>query len=94
MKGKEKDDLVAYGLGDWMAPGGSSVPNVEGAVYVVDTKIARDVARVLEQDSDAEYYADEYARVVSSYNAEYFEDAGGLYSLKNKTNEGLPLTVH
>ncbi len=91
LKGREKNGLITYGLGDWMAPGGSSVPNVEGAVYVLDTRIARDVARVLGQDSDAEYYAREYARVSTTYNRAYFDYAAGLYRPVSETNEALPL---
>ena len=34
LKTKEVNGVVKYGLGDWMAPGGTNVANVEGAVYV------------------------------------------------------------
>ena len=34
LKTKESNGVVKYGLGDWMAPGGTNVANVEGAVYV------------------------------------------------------------
>jgi len=93
MKGKEKNGLVSYGLGDWMAPGGSSVPNVEGATYVLDTRITRDAARILGQDNDAEYYASEYARVSTTYNKAYFDDAAGLYRPVSEANEAIPLVL-
>ena len=73
LKTKESGGVVKYGLGDWMAPGGTNVPNVEGAVYVYDVRVVRDVATVLGNSADATLYGSEFTRVQTAYNNAYFD---------------------
>ena len=91
LKGKEKNGRITYGLGDWMAPGGVSAPPVEGAVYVLDTRVLRDIAAVLNRTADAEFYASEYTRVRKAYNDAFFNAATLSYQPMNQTDQALPL---
>ena len=91
LKSKEQDGLITYGLGDWMAPAGSTVANVEGAVYVLDTRVMRDAAAVLGQAADARFYAGEYERVREAYNRAYFQPATNRYLPVSQADEAIPL---
>jgi alpha-L-rhamnosidase len=91
LKTKERGGRITYGLGDWMAPGGTPVGNVEGAVYVYDTGLMRDVATVLGQTTDATFYANEYTRVRDAYNEAFFDTNSQSYSPMNQANQAIPL---
>ncbi len=92
LKGRESNGLITYdGLGDWMAPGGRMVHNVEGAVYVQDTRVMRDVATALGRATDAQFYTGEFTRVRDAYNAAYFDAAQGRYTPVSQDNEAIPL---
>ena len=91
LKSKESGGLITYGLGDWMAPGGNAEKNVEGAVYVLDTRVMRDVATTLGKSVDAIFYATEYERVLTAYNNAYFNSALGNYSPVSQGNLAIPL---
>ncbi len=91
LKGKEVNGLVTYGLGDWMAPAGNDVRNVEGAVYVYDMGLMRDIASVLGKTDDASTYATEYTRVRDAYNRAYFDPKTKSYQPLKQANQALPL---
>lgn len=91
LKGKEVNDLITYGLGDWMAPAGDDVRNIEGAVYVYDTGLMRDIAAVLGKTDDAAAYAKEYTRVRDAYNRAYFDPKTSSYQPVKQANLALPL---
>ncbi len=91
LKGKEANGLVTYGLGDWMAPAGDDVRNIEGAVYVYDTGLMRDIASVLGKTDDASAYAQDYTRVRDAYNRVYFDPKSKSYQPVKQANEALPL---
>ncbi|MEO8213761.1 MAG: family 78 glycoside hydrolase catalytic domain, partial [Myxococcales bacterium] len=93
LKTKEAGGLVKYGLGDWMAPGGTFVSNVEGAVYVADTRVLRDVAMALGNTADATLYAAEFTRVQAAYNNAYFDKANNSYTPVSQTNIAMPLAL-
>lgn len=93
LKGHETGaGVVTYaGLGDWMAPGGRSVPNLEGVVYVMDTRILRDVAMALGKADDASYYSRELVRVRAAYNHTFFDAANARYLPVSQANLAMPL---
>jgi alpha-L-rhamnosidase len=91
LKTKEEGGLVKYGLGDWMAPGGTAVANVEGAVYVSNTRVMRDVAMALGNSADATLYAAELTRVQTAYNEAYFDSANNRYTPVSQANIAMPL---
>jgi len=91
LKGKEVNGLVQYGLGDWMAPAGADVPNVEGAVYVYDTGLMRDIASALGKTDDSSAYAQDYARVCDAYNRAYLDPDSKSYHPVKQANEAIPL---
>jgi alpha-L-rhamnosidase len=92
LKSKETaDGVVKYGLGDWMAPGGTSVPNVEGAVYVLDAKTVYQVATVL-KSSEADYFKKEYDRVRTAYNQAYYNSNEKTYLPITQANLAIPLS--
>jgi alpha-L-rhamnosidase len=93
LKTKESGGLVKYGLGDWMAPGGTAVNNIEGAVYVADTRVMRDVAMVLGNTADATLYTSELTRVQTAYNDAYFDSANNRYTPVSQGNIALPLEL-
>ncbi len=90
-KTREINGVVAYGLGDWMAPAGTGVANVEGAVYVHDVGVLRDVAATLKNAADAASYASEFARVQATYNTAHFDFANKRYVPVTQANTALPL---
>ena len=84
--------VVTYdGLGDWMAPAGRSVPNVEGIVYVMDTRILRDVAMALGKAADASHYSHDFDRVQAAYNHTFFDAANARYLPVSQANLAMPL---
>ena len=91
LKTKESGGVVKYGLGDWMAPGGTNVPNVEGAVYVYDMRVVRDVATVLGNTADATLYGSEFTRVQTAYNNAYFDRTNNRYTPVSQANIAMPL---
>jgi hypothetical protein len=91
LKGREANGLVTYGLGDWMAPAGNDVRNVEGAIYVYDTGLVRDIATALGKTEDASTYDKEYTRVRDAYNRAYFDPQIKSYQPLKQANEALPL---
>ncbi|MEP6651869.1 MAG: family 78 glycoside hydrolase catalytic domain [Myxococcales bacterium] len=93
LKTKEAGGLVKYGLGDWMAPGGTAVANVEGAVYVADTRVVRDVATALGNTADATLYGAEFTRVQTAYNNAYFDSASSRYTPTSQANIAMPLEL-
>ena len=92
LKSKETDGLITYGLGDWMAPAGDDVRNTEGAVYVYDTGLMRDIAAELGKTDDSSAYTQDYTRVRDAYNHAYFDPASiSRYHPMKQANEALPL---
>jgi len=91
LKGKEVNGLITYGLGDWMAPAGGDVPNMEGAVYVYDTGLMRDIASALGKMEDATAYTRDYKRVLDAYNRAYFDPNSKSYRPMAQANEAIPL---
>ncbi len=93
LKGKESNGVLSYGLGDWMAPAGTNVPNVEGAIYVLDTRVMRDAAQALGNNQDADLYGQEYARVRAAYNSAYFDEGSSSYKPMTQANQAMPLAL-
>ncbi|MEO5912553.1 MAG: family 78 glycoside hydrolase catalytic domain [Pelobium sp.] len=92
LKSREtQEGIVKHGLGDWMAPGGSSVPNVEGAVYVLDTKLMYEAAKTLNA-SDAESFKNDYDRVRAAYNTKYYDKVKKTYYPETQSNLSMPLS--
>jgi hypothetical protein len=91
LKGKEINGLITYGLGDWMAPAGDDVPNMEGACYVYDTGLMRDIALALGKIDDSSAYSQDYARVRDAYNRAYFDPRLKSYQPVKQANEAIPL---
>ncbi len=90
-KSKEVNGLVTYGLGDWMAPAGDDVRNVEGAVYEYDLGLMGNIASVLGKTDDSSAYAQDYTRVRDAYNRAYFDPKSKSYQPVKQANEALPL---
>jgi alpha-L-rhamnosidase len=74
-----------------MAPAGTNAPNVEGAIYVLDTRVMRDVAQALGDKEDADLYGQEFDRVRAAYNSAYFDDATSSYKPMTQANQAMPL---
>ena len=91
LKKKESNGVVDYGLGDWMAPAGPNVPNVEGAIYVLDTRVMRDVAQALGNKEDADFYGQEFARVRDAYNSAHFDEGTSSYKPMTQADQAMPL---
>ncbi len=91
LKSNEVNGLIKYGLGDWVAPAGTAVNNVEGAVYVLDTRIMAEVATVLGNSADAAFYDSEFLRVQTAYNNAYFDSINARYTPVSQANIALPL---
>ena len=91
LKGKEANGLITYGLGDWVAPAGNDIRNIEGAVYVYDMGLMRDIASVLGKTDDSTAYAQNYTRVRDAYNKAYFDPKSKSYQPMKQANQALPL---
>lgn len=84
------EGVVSYGLGDWMAPGGRSVSNVEGAIYVLDAEILYEATKLL-NSTDAAFYKAEYDRVKSAYNRKHYDQDKKIYIPSSQANLAMPL---
>jgi hypothetical protein len=101
LKGKSKDHILAYGLGDWydIGPKGPGVsqlttPGVTGtAIYYQSLVALVRIAKLLGHDSDEVAYAAEAETVKAAFNARFFHAETGLYDTGSQTAQAMPLVV-
>jgi hypothetical protein len=98
-KDKNKDHLLAYGLGDWYdlgpkLPGVSQltpVGVVSTAFYYYDAKILSRVATVLHRPDDAQKFSALSDSIRQAFNGKYFNSQLKVYATGSQTSYAIPL---
>jgi alpha-L-rhamnosidase len=99
---KARDEIVAYGLGDWydIGPGepGPSKLTPRGvtatATYYQDVIILEQVNRLLGQQADGDRYAKLATRVREAFQRHFFDPKEGYYASGSQTAQAMPLVLN
>lgn len=92
LKTKESEDqLLEFGLGDWVSADGNCPPNVASAIYYYMLTLLRNISSLIGHQEEAEYYDSEAERIKHAYNRKFFDE--DRYHYANQTNQALPMCV-
>ncbi len=100
-KGKAKDGIVDYGLGDWYdigpgAPGFSKLTTtgVTATLMLYEDAVDMEkIATLLGKKNDAVKYAALAEREKAAFNARFFDAANGFYDKGSQTAQAMPLAL-
>ena len=101
LRGKAKDGLLAYGLGDWYDigpgnPGVSQLTSTEmtaSATYYYDLTVLARAAGIVNKPGEAARYTAEAAAVKSAFNSKLFHAATNEYDRGSQTANAMALVV-
>ncbi|KAJ5765848.1 hypothetical protein N7520_005407 [Penicillium odoratum] len=91
LKSRAGDNLITYGLGDWVAPANVQVDNVAGAVYVRSAKQLAQIAYILGEIADAQAFQSDFNETRQAYNKAYLSTGNCSYIPNTQADQGLPL---
>lgn len=97
---KSHDDILNYGLGDWldigpMTPYSQNTPVAVVAtnIYYYDLTVMENVARILGKDQDASTYASRRVAIYESYQRLFFDDQTGRYANGSQAAQAMSLVT-
>ncbi len=98
---RAKDNIIAYGLGDWydIGPGEPGVsklttPGVTAtATYYQDIKVLEKTLALAGRIEESRAYAEKAVSVRRSFNAQFFDAASHRYDKGSQTAQAMPLVV-
>jgi alpha-L-rhamnosidase len=99
LKGKSKNHILSFGLGDWYdmgpnRPGFVQLTPVElpaTATYYSDLKIVSLAAKILNKTQEAEYFSLLSDSVKKVFNSKFFNPQTNIYSTGSQTAMAIPL---
>lgn len=83
MRARAKDNILDYGLGDWVPPKDSKetpVAVTSTGYYFVDVSLLSEMARILGRREEQDEYAALAEEIRKSFNAKFYDAAGGMYA--------------
>ena len=89
-----KDDILSWGLWDWLPRAGSTVTKVEftsTAGYYYYAKLAAEQAAAVGKKDDAAKYAALTESIKTAFNRRFFDATAGRYAQGSQTAQSLPL---
>jgi alpha-L-rhamnosidase len=89
-----KDDILNWGLGDWLPRAGSTRTKVEftsTAGYYCYAKLAAEQAAAVGKKEDAAKYATLAESIKTAFNRRFFDATAGRYAQGSQTAQSLPL---
>ena len=92
LSSRAKDNIVDYGLGDWL-PAKTQTSNAltSTAYYYADSVLLGKMAKLLGKDSDALKYSEQAARIKTSFNAKFYDAKTGKYDNGSLTAQSCAL---
>jgi alpha-L-rhamnosidase len=98
---RAKDNIVAYGLGDWydIGPGEPGVSKLTTAgitataIYYQDLRVVEKTLALAGRDEESRTYATKADAVRSDFNARFFDGARHRYDKGSQTAQAMPLVV-
>ena len=101
LSSRAKDNIIAYGLGDWfdIGPGepGVSKLTTSGvtatATYYQDLRVLEKTLALAGRDEESRSYAAKADAVRRDFNARFFDPAGHRYDKGSQTAQAMPLVV-
>lgn len=92
LRSKAENDLVKFShYGDWVAIDKCPGSLVSSFYYYYDVKILAEIARILGQMKEADYYSKLAISIKEAFNREYFDPATRNYAGGSQTANTLPL---
>ncbi|HUO10936.1 MAG TPA: family 78 glycoside hydrolase catalytic domain [Phycisphaerae bacterium] len=99
---KSKDNIIAYGLGDWYdigpkPPGQAQLTSTAltcTATYYQDLRALQKIAEILNKPDDAKSFATRADAVQKSFNDKFFHPDTNLYESGSQTANAMPLALH
>ena len=89
-----KDDILNWGLGDWLPRAGSTKTTVEftsTAAYYYYAKLVAEQAAAVGKKEDAAKYATLAESIKTAFNRRFFDATPGRYAQGSQTAQSLPL---
>ncbi len=94
LEGKSKDNLLLYGLGDWLDIGKVTPMGVTASAYYFKAvKALADMAAIIEEKPDAVYYEQLAANIRKAFNKKFFDSSRGVYASSSQTSQAMPLVL-
>lgn len=91
-KNHVKDDLTAWGLGDWVPVKSKAAVELTSSIYLyVDARILAKSARLFNKPEDFKYYTQLAERVKTAINKKYLNPVTGVYGSGFQTELSMPL---
>jgi alpha-L-rhamnosidase len=99
LDGKSEDNILSHGLGDWFdlgpgTPGEAQLTPKEvtaTSVYFYDVKLLARMAKIIGEQSDAEYYSKKAEEIRGAFNRKFFDGKTMTYSTGSQTAMSMPL---
>ncbi len=101
LSSRAKDNIIAYGLGDWydIGPGEPGVsklttPGVTAtAIYYQDLRVVEKTLSLAKRDDESRAYGAKADTVRRDFNARFFDAANHRYDKGSQTAQAMPLVV-
>jgi hypothetical protein len=101
LSSRAKDNIIAYGLGDWydIGPGEPGVsklttPGVTAtAIYYQDLRVVENTLALAGREEESRAYAAKADAVRTDFNARFFDTANHRYDKGSQTAQAMPLVV-
>lgn len=99
LMGMSKDNLLTHGLGDWFDLGPKSPGEAQltpkavtaTSIYYYDTKLLGEMARLIGEKEDAQYYSNKAEEIRKSFNIKFLDPSTKIYSTGSQTAYSMPL---
>ncbi|HEY3328663.1 MAG TPA: family 78 glycoside hydrolase catalytic domain [Capsulimonadaceae bacterium] len=91
------DDILSFGLGDWLSPiprdspNSSPVPLTSTAYYFANAQIVSRIAALTGRDDESAHYAALAERIKAAFNREFYDPATGYYKGRSQTPQAFAL---
>jgi alpha-L-rhamnosidase len=101
LKSKSKQNILAYGLGDWFdlgpqTPGPSQLTPIAltaTAIYYYDLTLLSEMARILNKEDENKTFSSWAAEVKTAFNENFYNPETGVYSTGSQTAMSMPWCV-
>lgn len=91
---KAENNLLLYGLGDWLDVGNVTPKGVTATAYYFKAIEAfGNMAAIIGEKEDAAYYQKLAADVKKAFNQKYFDETKRVYAIGSQTSMAMPLAL-
>ncbi len=99
LSGVSDNYILSHGLGDWYdlgpkPPGEAQLTPrsvTATSIFFYDTRLLGEMAELLGEEKDAEYYRDMAEKIRKAFNIKFFDAATRVYSTGSQTSYAMPL---